>query len=713
MVSFFGFKLGGEKKKVEDASPTQVRRKLVREPLDEEFPMREAGKPAAYSVNVSSGARPNTSHSVKVTAMQTRPSPYGADITDGAATSMSDLPQPSFPVLKQHSSNPTLGSAGSWHNASSPSDIAPPVPMRHPSRPATPVQQQQTVWANPLEMHSAKGSAASLASAPLPLLSKQQLKLEIPNEPAPGFREEDSSIPPSPLRVGRPSPGPNFVESPQTQSPSKPPSPPQSIRSGTPVLGRPTFPRDDMLRSSSRGSHRNIPTTLKEVQNIRDMSNHSRFGPAAIPSPIATPRGSEDRVRGGLANILGDPSIHIRTVSARRDNVNPRSNPMLSERRSLEMRVEELTRPCIEEPIQRPRTSNGSEMGKLMRPPPLNLSSRPRTPDRAGTYPPPFAANQKPQSPMQSPRRMPRDRSGPPPAAVGARRPNTRNVRRPTADEYEIQPSSQPPSQPPSQPQSRSQSRVRRMSQDSISSSYFDRPPSPDSPLMPRTGPLAGSPSITPIEAPLAPPPPPKNLDSRSRLQEMELFLADGDEEEAEQDDEPLIPPRLSNRNVPTPDSTMWPMPSPTASSFDDYSSRVGSPLGSPPRVMAGGNVMVGPRSESPFGMRSFNFSRPMTPTLAHAAMRHDFNHHNHYGGGYGGYNGVVMPPKRSETAPLSPGFRDPQASPSMTRPLPPRSNTASPGMGYGHGHGQGQGHGRGLRSPAIVGDDFGGGGFI
>ncbi|KAF3069130.1 hypothetical protein GL218_08081 [Daldinia childiae] len=712
MVSFFGFKLGGEKKKSredEEASPTQVRRKLVREPLDEEFPMRDGGKAGPYSVNVYSVSRPNTSHSVKITAMQAKPSPYNADMTNVVTTNISELPQPGFPALKQHSSNPTLGSGNGWQSSPT-QDIVPPVPMRNPSRPATPVQQQQTVWMNPLEMHSTTGPPPSLASAPLPSLSRHQLKLEIPNDTAPLPKEEDPSLPPVPLRIRRPSPGPYSAESPQrSQSPSKPPSPPQSIRGGTPVLGRPPFPRDDMFRPSSRGSHRNGPTTLKEVQNVRDIPNHGHFGPASIPSPIATPRGSEDRVQGGLANILGDPGIHIRAVGARRDTVTSLSTPILSQRRSLEMRVEELTRPHMEEPIQRPRTSNGPEMRKLMRPPPLNLNSRPRTPDRAGTYPPPFAMNQKPQSPIQSPRRMPRDRSGPPPAAVGARRPNTRNVRRPAADEYVIQPSSQPSSQPQSRSQSRSQSRARRMSQDSIGSNY-DRPTSPDSPLMPRTGPLAGSPCITPIEAPLAPPPPLKNTGSRSRLQEMELFLADGDEEEAELD-EPLIPPRLGNRNVPTPDSTMWPMPSPTASSFDDYSSRVGSPLETPPRVLAdmarGGNVMIGSRSESPFGIRSFNFSRPMTPTLGHAPLRHDFNHLNHYGGSSGGHNVIVMPPKRSETAPLSPGFRDPQASPSFGRPLPPRSNTVSPGMGHGHGHG------RGLRSPAIVGDDFGGGGFI
>ncbi|KAI0835477.1 hypothetical protein F5Y06DRAFT_276366 [Hypoxylon sp. FL0890] len=687
MVSFFGFKIGGEKKKKTDveSSPAQVRRKLDQSPVDDdEFPIRRVGQNVPPGGNVYSVTQPDTLNSCKITATRARASPYDSETAQLGAMSMSELSQPNHPNLKQYASNPTLGT--NRYNSSA-TDPIPPVPVRNPSRPATPVKQEPPPqnWMNPLEMHSTKGSTpftATMLSAPKSPLAQFEHTLEIPSESAAPLPNEDEV--PMPLRIRRPSPSPQPAEPPKrTQSPNKPPSPPQSIRgveNQSPVLGRPSFSRDEVFRPSSRGSLRNMPTTLKEVQNMQDIPN---YGPASIPSPISTPRGSEEKATNNLMNLWGEPVI--RQVGARRDTLTSTA----PRRMSLEMKVEELSRLRIEDSGQRPKTSNGPgpQTHPLMRPPPLNLDRRPRTPDRAGTYPPaPFKMDQRPQTPTGGGSRgHVRDRNGPPPAAVGAHgrpgRPNTKNVRRPAVDEYAIQPQSQPPS--------------RRVSLDS---SGYDRPPSPDSPLLPQTGPLA-SPRFPPIDSQLAPPPLQGGV--RSNLQQVETFLLE------DEPDEQLEPPRLGHRNVPTPDPSDWPLPSPTASSFDASQSfrpespfiyggfraespfsGAESPLPTPPRVLPQG---VAARSESPFGFRSFNFSRPMTPTLEQPPLRRD----NMTG------TGMQPPyvPKRSETVPVSPKFRDMESSPSPGRLPPPRANTVtSTNMG------------RGLRSPAIVGDDFGGG---
>ncbi|KAI0376106.1 hypothetical protein F5Y04DRAFT_223609 [Hypomontagnella monticulosa] len=728
MVSFFGFKIGGEKKKKStnevDTSPNQLHRKHSQDPIAEKRLLgRDCGKNGPGG-NIYSVSRPDTSHSYKITATRMKASPYGSGTGNAAAMSTSELSQPNFPGLKQHASNPNLGKG--WYNASTP-DLVPPVPMRNPSRPATPVKQQPN-WISPLDMNAVKGPSVSVASAPKSPLGQYELKLDIPNQQTPLFGENDDiSKAPAPLRIRKPSPAPQPSESPQrSQSPRKPPSPPQSIKgTGSPVLGRPAFPKDDIYRPSSRGSNRNMSTTLKEVQNAWDVPDYGNYGPTSIPSPISTPRGSEEQASSGMINMWGEPVIQM--VRARRDTL----TSIAPRRRSLEMKVEEFERPRMEETTQRPKTSGGPQTRRLARPPPLNLNPRPRTPDRAGTYPPvrsPFSMDAAPHTPTgersssDSRRPTARDRTGPPPAAIGAHgrpgRPNTRNVRRPAANEYEIQP----------------QVHSRRASGDS---SIYDRPPSPDSPLMPLTGPLASisarsSPRFPPSESnlqldlALAPPPPLK-----TRLPQPEFTFpsstptsvasaeAEAAASLAEDLRHQLAAPRLGHRNVPTPDSSDWPLPSPTASSFDQTSVSYAAsylaeeedfdaPLQTPPRVLPQGvmGAGAGGRAESPFGFRSFNFSRPMTPTLDQPPLRRDFTTHfngssGSIAGGGNGIGGMPPPPKRSETVPVSPRHRDFNSSPSP-RQVPPRANTVA---SHTHTH-----SGRGLRSPAIVGDDFGGG---
>ncbi|KAI1761510.1 hypothetical protein GGR53DRAFT_505401 [Hypoxylon sp. FL1150] len=708
MVSFFGFKIGGEKKKKSanqlDAAPPRPPKKDDRDASGKgQFLSREGGKPLPHGGgNVYSVSRPNTSHSYMITARPMKASPYSSSTAPIGATSMSDLRPPNHSNLKQFASNPSLGS--NWLNASTP-DLVPPVPMRNPTRPSTPVKQQPPNWISPLEMNSVRGPPPLVAAAPKSPMGPYELKLKIPSEqPTLDFEDDVSPKAPMPLRIRKPSPSPKPEPlSMGSQSPKKPPSPPQSVRASeesdrSPGLNRPIFPRDDIFRPSSKGSPRNGPTTLKEVLNTRDIPD---YGPATLPSPISTPRGSEDEAPASSAAGLWDDDLDlftapvIQTVRARRDT--PTS--ITSRRRSMEIKIEELEKPVMADALQRPKMSNGPQQPphRSMRPPPLNLERRARTPDRAGTYPQPtlYSMDQRPSTPTGS--RPPRDRAGPPPAAVGARGRPGRGVHRPNVDEYDFAPQPQPQS--------------RRTSQDS---SNYERPLSPDSPLLPVTGPLA-SPRFATLESQLAPPP-------RGGA----LFRGNRDPSPLRQEaDSPtstrsyeLAAPRLGHRNVPTPDSSQWPLPSPTASSFDaasvslSYSQRDDSPfrsaaggggeqaaaasreryygepdspgLPTPPRV-----IPVPPRADSPFGFRSFNFSRPMTPT-SDLPLRHDPHPHPHH------------PPKRADTVPVSPMLRDPDISPSPGRPPPPRAATVNH-----HGGGV---VGRGLRSPAIVGDDFGGG---
>ncbi|KAI0172574.1 hypothetical protein GGR52DRAFT_591085 [Hypoxylon sp. FL1284] len=804
MVSFFGFKIGGEKKKkpannLDTLPPRPPRKDDWDAPRKSQFLSRETAKPTPYRGNVYAATRPNTSHSHKAAAgPPVNPSPYGSNASPIGAKSMSDLRPPNLAVLKQYRSHPNLGNDA--FNVS-PLDPVPPVPMRNPSRPSTPVKQPPPIWASPLEMNSPKGlppPPPPAAAAPKPSLAQYELKLKIPAAPSSLYEGEDvSPKAPSPLRIRKPGCSPVREPIPKSgQSPMKPPSPPQSVTTSedsdhhSPVLSRPTFPRDDMFRPSSRGSHRNAPTTLKEVQNTWEIPD---YGPTTLPSPMSTPRGSEDQApNNSVPNPWGNEHEDddddlwttpiIQTVRARRDTL----TSMSSRRRSLEIRVEQLEKPAVTAAAllpQRPKTSNGPQSRQQnqfqqpprrpMRPPPLNLERgpRPRTPERAGTYPlpAPRTAHQHYEPPAPStptgkediaaarwrtPRAESRDRAGPPAAAVGARgRPGRSAVRRPNADEYSLPP--QMPSQPQAQTRRESTSRDRdsgwgwgwdeeeREEEEEEEEDDDDeqRPVSPESPLMPVTGPLANnrfsSAPPTPEPSQLAPPPrfrsatttkrepsPLREEEPRSPTTSSYSYSSDAELPPQHQ----LPPSRLGRRNLPTPDSSQWPLPSPTASSFsrgaDPAASASSSPLGfglghggpadyyyhhhhhhhhhrgrdpdSPSPLPTPTRVAFAPRADSPFGMRSLNFSRPMTPTGSGGAA-----------GGFGGelplrHDGWMLPqPRRAETVPASPGFRgnapDAAASPSPGR-APPRSATLD----------NGPPRARGLRT--VVGDDFGGG---
>ncbi|KAI1080077.1 hypothetical protein F5B20DRAFT_113320 [Whalleya microplaca] len=710
MVSFFGLKIGGDKKRKssKDAGiPTPQARKQHDQSSSSEGELagKNRGRKESNAGSISYGPRPGTSHSPKTVVSKVGASPYISDARSLAA-STSVLPQSaefcdsSPSSLKQHASNPSFGTRWDdsstsdlppplphphlgthWNNNSAPA-LPPPVPVRSSARPGS--SESQKKWIDPLDMHNVKGplptlepASKSVSSAPKSPLGKYELNLNLPSDSCSLFKNtDDGSELPEPLHIKKQGLSPSLIESQKrSQSPRKPPSPPQSIKATEDVegltLGRPVIPGNLDLRPSSRGSHRNVPISLKELRDADDMSY---WGPTSIPSPSSTPRVSEEKFSGISMNQWGEPVVQ--NVAARRDTFT-RDAPR---RRSLEMKVEE----DCEKPTspQRPKTSGERRPQRSERPPPLNLSPRPSTQEWFAPRTAPFTKGQRPQTPTNAGLRRP-ERVGPPAAAVGAlgrpTRPDTSGVRRPPPEEYAYPPG--------------------RLSEDNSDS---ERPMSPDSPLLPLTGPLSGSPRIMPMESKLAPPP-------RTARSQLRIDTPIQDSASLKDDLNPpdfVSPPKRNNRNVPTPDSADWPLPSPTISSFD-LSLRAESPFEPPsmPAVRAespfGSRLPGSCRAGSPFGLGTFNrpwtpsndsFSRPWTPT-----NERSFSRPGTPTGPWTPTNGplrreVRAPPKRSETVPVSSPRQGSDMSP---RTLPVRAATVDD---------------RGLRSPAIVGDDFGGG---
>ncbi|KAH9889143.1 hypothetical protein F4778DRAFT_392978 [Xylariomycetidae sp. FL2044] len=691
MVSFFGLKIGGDRKKknvkgIEISAPKQDKF-LNHDLLGHTHFVGRTERNGSLAGSLNTVSRPNTSHSNVLSRSIT--APYASN--NAAAMSLTDLPSPHhfrdshYANLKQYSSNPNLGMQ--FSNGSNASLRAPIPPIKSTSRPGTPVKQRPRVDTKiSLERPESPVSGRKLSSATSKSpLGQFELNLDLRSDAASllGGNEESVVKPPEPLRIMKRNPSPALsARQAEIESLKRPPSPPQSVRTNESfdslVLEKPPIPFKSRARSTSRGSAR---TGLKAVQNARGLP---RYGPAPIPSPLASPRVSEDKHSAPSIHEVSEPVIQ--TVRARRDTLT--INP--DRRRSLEIKVAEFERSNMPAaPLHRAKTSTGH---KFARPPRLDLNARPGTPDAIGLRSAPVIKEQqqyRPLSPSGESFRG-RAREGPPPAARGALgprvRPDTSAVRRPPVDEYDFRPRS---------PRRRSE----HHDHDDASSMY-SRPQSsdfPESPVLPLSGPLAGA-EYRPFEY---------FLDVESDDDEYEDEDEEGRRRSHEHDIDlrpsplspsmatfgsnmsadggsPLIPPRSLSRNQVTPEqSADWPLPSPVVSSFaaatldiPGAAGRAESPLGPPLIPAARAESPFARRgTESPLGFRSF--SRPWTPT--NEPLRRD-------------RSDTTTPIARSETAPLPAKRQDPGFL-GLRAPPPVRSQTTS-----------------NLRSPAVVGNDFGGG---
>ncbi|RWA07946.1 hypothetical protein EKO27_g7166 [Xylaria grammica] len=594
MVSFFGLKIGGEKKKKssKDLQISAPQNHDDSNAADDNYFDFKGGPKPTYEASIYSQSGRSTS-SVKSKFKALRGAPFASN---KFGSSMTDLPVP--PSLRHHTSNPSLGRR--WNTGSATSLSFAPPSFNPMARPSTSDGRSKT-WVNPLDVHFTRdsskpgfkgalspasttrdeGPSTPLSATPKSPLGQYELKLDLPSDVSSfadfgDFKETVEA--PAPLRIQK-QPSMRLLTESRTESrpPQKPPSPPQSIddRDGfeNPVL-EPPKPLTAQARPPSAQSHRSIPSGLQELQKVI-----SNFGPSSLPSPSTTPRASEEKPSTATISPKpasptpkrGNPKPIIQNVRAKRDTltINPQR------RRSLQMKIEAVENGNLSSLalVDRPKTSSSGR--PFERPPPLTLNMGFRNPMRSLT-----------PSTVSSPLRL----------EVGVQ-----------------------PDRPASINKTRNQSSV--PDSPTGSSVYddedhlYDHPPSPEStsPVIPLTGPLA-SPRFPPSSQSSYPPSSIYRFPSREEV----------DTDRSLSPTTPPIPPRSLRRNPPTPDSSYWPLPSPVVSSADRAAmspspaeSRLRSESGSdsfsayeplePPRIPTTRSGAESPTFRS--------FSRPWTPT--------------------------------------------------------------------------------------------------
>ncbi|KAI1126153.1 hypothetical protein F5Y10DRAFT_216856 [Nemania abortiva] len=659
MVSFFGLKIGGEKKK-KSSRDLQISAPKPRNlDLDDSnaigsnfFNFQGAPTPS-YEASVYSLSRQESGQSTSSIASKFKGFKKVAPFASNKfGSSMVDLPTP--PSLRHHASNPSLGRR--WNTGSSTNLSFAPPSFNPMARPSTSDGKNKT-WVNPLDVHFKRDSSKSgfrgplspastmrddgqpltpLSATPRSPLGQYELKLDLPDDVSSFADFGNFNVEaPAPLRIKK-STSTRLAAGLQTksQSPQKPPSPPQSITDKEVIENIIPEPPSKLptaeMRPQSAHSRRSIPSGFEELQNAI-----TKFGPASLPSPSTTPRASEEKPpAASMSSRSASPHTKrgsakpiIQNVRAKRDTltINPQR------RRSLQMRIEAAESNSVPSLslVDRPKTSGNGRL--LERPPPLTLNTgfRLSAADHDGPRSAPF---------------LPIPTRSLTPAGVGS----PLRPRAGVQGEY-------------SHPVSVNENNERRLELDSPSGSsvyedndddMYHHPPSPEStsPVIPLSGPLA-SPRFPPSPSP------------HSYVGAFSFPRKDeGDADRSLSPTTPPVPPRSLRRNLPTSDSTYWPLPSPVAHSSDriamspssaDSRLRSESESGSlnsyeplePPRIPA-------TRSESPT-FRSF--SRPWTPTttgeFTAPPLRRVETAGPLSGLGTGGeFGGGLRPPPRSAT---------------------------------------------------------------
>ncbi|KAH7126367.1 hypothetical protein B0J13DRAFT_147764 [Dactylonectria estremocensis] len=274
MVSFFGLKLGGDKKKSHDKHkpPSRSIQHLNDQTNDRLDSPREFPVLQRPTSNFSRPGRPDTSSSNHAPTQWNAPYIGGA----GATSSMVNLAAPRAPGLgssRMHASDLNLNTR---FNGSSTS-LAMPGPIGGANRPGTPTRpgtatSKKADWENPFHVNF--GGADSVGNTPIsPVAGKNSLEQ---------FEFGVSA---------------NHTRDTSNQGINGYPSPPPSILSAE----QPFSPKNSDGRPSS--SRRNAPSALRNVETT---------GPRALPSPAASVlRTSED---------VWDVPV-IRNVQAKRDTL--------------------------------------------------------------------------------------------------------------------------------------------------------------------------------------------------------------------------------------------------------------------------------------------------------------------------------------------------------------------------------------------------------
>ncbi|KAJ2996155.1 hypothetical protein NUW58_g1068 [Xylaria curta] len=620
MVSFFGLKIGGEKKK-KPSKDVGISTPQLQDPnaIDNNFFGFKDGPKPTYEASVYSLSRQESGQSalsIKSKFKALKPAPFGSN---KFGSSMTDLPTP--PSLRHHASNPSLGRR--WDAGSSTSlSLAPPSfnPMARPST----SDGKNKIWVNPLDVHFTRDSSKTsfkgplsppltmrdepstpLSSAPRSPLGQYELKLDLPDDVSSfaDFGSFGQTVEaPAPLRIKKPA-STRLAAEPQTESHlQKPPSPPESIvdREALKQL-TPESPQLPVAeaRPSSTQSRRSVPSGLGELEDAL-----SNFGPTSLPSPSTTPRGSEDKPSTALISARPASPLTkrsnakpvIQNVLAKRDTLTINAQ----RRHSLQMKIEAAESGNITSlsVVDGSKASNSAR--QFERPPPLtlNMGFRLSAADRNGPRSAPFLSNPRSLTPtsVKSPLR----------SQAGVQEGSSYSA-------FAEEPREQNPIIG-----SPAGSSVYNDDDDDV----YNYPPSPEStsPVIPLTGPLASPRFPPPMQSPYS-------YSGAFRFPSKEEI----DIERSPSPTTPPIPPRSSRRrNPPTPDSSCWPLPSPIMPSFDRAAaspspadSRLRSESGSeslsihetlePPRIPAARSGAESPTFRS--------FSRPWTPTITGELM--------------------------------------------------------------------------------------------
>ncbi|KAH8662330.1 hypothetical protein BX600DRAFT_317884 [Xylariales sp. PMI_506] len=617
MVSIFGLKIGGDKKKKPERGaekPTILRDRNLNRDIDDgdDFFTTHGGPAASYAASIYSEHRPGSALSNRLSGLfRPKKAFYGAE-SSNLASSMVNLPktnlswESNLPALKPTTSNPNIGMR--WNNGST-SSLGQPAAVQRPS-----TSSGQKPWLAPIETQLGKGISAPSVRSPL---SQHHSQSSQSGDPAVVPNAFESHPLPRPLQIRKQTFPPVLPPVlPPRSALRNPPSPPRSVKTSEeldsrPILERPIIPAVvNEVRPSSRGSYRSLrtPTSLKELYDIEDDKN---FGPMSLPSPpISLPRVSDETSNRLSMNAWGEPIIQ--NVRAKRETMTISA----ARRRSLEMMVDSLGKLASPATQRQPTTffDDDHDDKESEQDSPSNWENMSHFVDFDGPPNAPFSMNQRPSSGYgdQRPRLA---RTGVPAAAVGA-------LGRPMRQK----PNPAPKAANRPAPLELPQFSTRWSIESSDSDEHSDRPESPESPVIPLTGPLssprfppskippAHEPSAqeSPQEQPEHKPPirkPKEELDTNFRFPDWSALSEDAPTVEerfpdwsALAEDAPPVEhkPAITEapRSTPMPEFTSW-------------------PLSASPSVSSSGSaaVLQPSRTQSPFGVPSF--SRPWTSTNA------------------------------------------------------------------------------------------------
>ncbi|KAI3531712.1 hypothetical protein CABS01_16274 [Colletotrichum abscissum] len=550
MVSFFGLKLGADKKKkpAEKAEMKPQWKKIDQNTLGQgQFFGKDLDRPILIN-----GSRPGTAMSNKSFAANFRHP--NAPYLNGGSSSLVDLGAPGVKGIRPVGSEANLNMR--WNNTSvtSLNNIASPPIITggngSGSRPGTPNSARAKAWVNPLDVHFARDGAGPRSDGALsPAPSAAPSGYHSPNNISPLPTPTAANAPRSPLGQFEFNLNPSESSkddklTPAPLSPNKAlPSPPQSINGSLPPL------RTDLRPKTA-------VTAVREAHRPR---------PAALPSPTASAGRSSDEDHFY-------PRPIIQNVAAKRDTLTittPR-------RQSFSMDIDNDPTGLDFGMAERGRTLERESPIIPISPvipvsPPPRSARRPRPPEMKILPEPPRSAGLPPPRPQQVPYEGPLRSPARPlddwPPARQRQDSDAREMVSPTRDGERVQYDSRERQGP-----------ELRERKDSGGRSRDDLPSPPQGYLGPpptsrRVAPGEGERNYGVTPANRRQPPPPVEL-QRKASNPQQYQPPSWDDRDVHHGNFAMVSPRMQSPQPPTPNSLIpeasndanWPLPSPLAS---------------------------------------------------------------------------------------------------------------------------------------------------